>query len=133
MQLSEAIRLGAVLGKQMIGKFNDGDDNTCAVGAAGLAIGLKYNPMQYVTEIREAFPLLKQSVQNPVKCDDVSCGRPHRILNSVGATIIHLNDSHNWSREKIADWVQSVEREVYIPEVQPVSAVESDTCVLMQT
>jgi hypothetical protein len=51
MQLSEAIRLGAVLGKRAIGKFNDGYDNTCAAGAAGLAIGLRCNSVEYVPKL----------------------------------------------------------------------------------
>jgi hypothetical protein len=51
----------------------------------------------------------------------------------MAAMITHLNDFHCWTRERIADWVQSVEREIYTPEAQAVAAVESDTCVLVQT
>jgi hypothetical protein len=32
-------------------------------------------------------------------------------LDVVGRIIPHLNDDHRWTRERIADWVESIERE----------------------
>jgi hypothetical protein len=35
---------------------------------------------------------------------------PH--VCSVGALIVHLNDSHRWTRERIAAWVAEIEAAV---------------------
>jgi hypothetical protein len=33
-------------------------------------------------------------------------GEPQPLLRSVGMVIVCLNDTHQWSREQIADWVE---------------------------
>lgn len=42
------------------------------------------------------------------RCD--LCEDPDMYRNMMW-NIIHLNDTHKWSREKIADWVEEVESE----------------------
>ena len=37
--------------------------------------------------------------------DAVSLAAKHRLLDTLGAMILHLNDDHHWTREAIARWV----------------------------
>ena len=75
MKLSEAIRLGAMLGKKMDGKLYDGygGGGSCAVGSALLALGLIAH------------------LNNKTK-------RPQ-----------DSHQPHDWTREQIADWVETIE------------------------
>ena len=50
----------------------------------------------------QTFPALSQLVKNPVT------GRQA----SLKATIIKLNDTHKWSREKIADWLETLDLDI---------------------
>jgi hypothetical protein len=94
MKLSEAIRLGAMLHPQCYGmsmRFATGSDRviaTCALGAAeaaGYSWGLEGN---------------RQMVRCPLDA---------AVSMSLSAMIAHLNDVHLWTREAIADWVETVE------------------------
>jgi hypothetical protein len=105
MRLSEAIRLGAMNRPQAYGSYFEKETNrTCALGAALDAIGLLAlsggDQQLYV-----AFPLLNlQGVPSPCGCVLVI------FADTLGGRITHLNDHHHWTRERIADWVESVER-----------------------
>lgn len=91
MQLSEAIRLGAMLHPQGFYWSHLKDTNgtviaTCALGAAydaGYA-----HPFEVATPAR--------------------CPRCHGSA-SLSWIVAHLNDTHRWTREAIADWVETVE------------------------
>lgn len=46
-------------------------------------------------------------LQKVVKCPDKGCQRS----NSIQYIIIHLNDGHEWSREAIADWLDTLDEQ----------------------
>ena len=116
MQLSEAIRLGAMLRPQARGwlvrdvfvptrgwrgwlgrgKMTTG---TCALGAALEAVGMAAD----LGSVWHMWPwTLNRSELCPV-CP--VCG----IARMASGIIWHLNDSHDWTREQIADWVATIE------------------------
>ena len=93
MLLSEAIRLGAKLGPQAFGKLHDENtQGTCAIGAAFQVLGEFRSEHQWCV------------AKIPIRCPD--CGREKKKIYHI---ITHLNDHHRWSREAIADWVETLE------------------------
>lgn len=98
MRLSEAIRLGAMMKPQCYFDFWLGG-GSCAMGAALDAVGVtEFDLAAQATEL----PLI---FIGPVTCP--ACG----VVGNIGAMMMHLNDSHRWTRERIADWVESIEHE----------------------
>jgi hypothetical protein len=60
-------------------------------------------------EVSEIVPALTRHI---VPCPrEGSCGKNNLQLDRA---IIHLNDSHEWSREKIADWLDSLDIDLTI-------------------
>lgn len=100
MNLSEAIRLGSMLKPQTFGSYDSGD-GTCALEAAGNAAGVSGRTRGGL-DLVERFPVLMDGQLR--KCPE--CG--FAAVN-FGQVIVHLNDSHRWTRERIADWVETVE------------------------
>lgn len=98
MLLSEAIRLGAMLRPQGRLTMFPGDAS-CALGAAMEAVGLRDHCLAYKRDMgidntmlaRRTFPILFGAI-DPI------------------FGIAARNDS-GWTREKIADWVEGIERE----------------------
>lgn len=104
MKLSEAIRLGAMLKPQAHLGFFDGQ-GTCAIGAAIDAIGhLNDLLLGRFVEFKE-WPVFNMPVTDPVT------QWPTRLWDAVVA----LNDTHRWSRERIADQVEQWELEYQAP------------------
>lgn len=101
MKLSEAMRLGAMLKPQTFGWFTDAAGGTCAMGAATDAAGGHC--------LQEWSAVLRVSVATCPACGVTV--RTGRGTYAGGALIVHLNDNHRWTRERIADWVETVERE----------------------
>lgn len=106
MKLSEAISLGATLRPQAYGTSSMivGDTIwTCALGGAAEAAGLIKITGTVVKpgmmDIREHFPILNTMWVSPGAFG----------VCSLCDTIIRLNDSFHWTRELIAQWVESVE------------------------
>jgi hypothetical protein len=99
MTLSEAIRLGSMLGPQIRGHLVGPDYSSCAIGPAMIAVGYHNPPTGW--EIEALFPITASIVRCP------SCGDSHFCL--VGC-IVHLNDAHRWTRGQIADWVETLEQ-----------------------
>lgn len=99
MKLSEAIRLGAMLKPQAFGLcYSDG--RTCAMGAAWDAIGkLHVTASDPSIDFGDSYWAVA-GVSCPV------CGR----ASGSGMAVAHLNDDHRWTREQIADWVETIER-----------------------
>lgn len=96
MKFPDAVRLGSMLHEQCHGELfaYDGNGNlfaSCAVGAALEAIGQTRNACLYWPELME-----------PSHCP--ACNEPAYINN----VITHLNDSHLWTREAIADWLDTI-------------------------
>lgn len=100
MKLSEAIRLGAMTSpRQCFGKLADGFGGLCAMGCALAAIGREMNEW---IELPFMWRWLGSIDDCPV------CGtryKGHRTTNIVA----HLNDDHQWSREQIADYIETLE------------------------
>ena len=103
-KLSEAIRLGAMLRPQGIGE-RAWPYRSCALQAALEAVGEpgrnKLGFTDYAT-LECLWPALAVTAVNPVS------GRTDSLL----VVIYQLNDSHVWTRERIADFVATKEREL---------------------
>jgi hypothetical protein len=117
MQLHEAIRLGAMMKPQgFIGDVDRGDpserikgDRTCALEAALDAIGDTFGSYS------RPWPWLNDRANSP------ACPVCGQVSIVAFITIMHLNDTHKWTREAIADWVEQIER-AQEPTSQPVSS-----------
>ena len=97
MRLSDAIQLGAMMTSQAFRALFKGD-GACALGAALLAVGVA--PEQAGCSVRERWPwAFAVSVSCP------SCGRSRPVCQ----VIVHLNDDHRWTRERIGAWVGGIE------------------------
>ena len=89
MRLSEAIQLGAMMTSQAFRTLFKGD-GACALGAALLAVGVA--PEQAERSVRKRWPW---AFAVNVNCP--RCGRSRLVCE----VIVHLNDDHRWTREKI--------------------------------
>jgi hypothetical protein len=120
MRLSQAIRLGAMLHPQAFGTTNWKNQRTCALGAAGMAagVGCKLN------DIREAFPILDQQVN---LIPGFRIATPTPLSNAIAS----LNDQPRWTREQIADWVETLECERDIPDTARPQEVERQAEVVV--
>lgn len=112
MKLSEAIRLGAMKRPQAFGVlFHRREGSTCAWGAALDAIGtldkilVGMNEQQQQDLIRASFPDVHK--WGMMMCP--SCPTSWLTYRTALDTLIHLNDRHEWSRQRIADWVETIE------------------------
>lgn len=94
MKLSEAIRLGSMLHPQCFDVLEHVVDGktvgTCAIGAASEA-GYDISYRNIVGE------------HDLLMCP--SCPELHDLQEIIE----HLNDYHRWTRERIADWIDTVE------------------------
>jgi len=89
-ELAEAIRRGiAKAPKQCFGAINRGFNATCAIGAALDGGASEWG-------IAEPCPVCG-------KGDDGGGVGPHCL-----ALLAHLNDDHRWTRERIADWLDTL-------------------------
>lgn len=99
MKLSEAIRLGAMIRPQGSGVyFSLG--RSCALGAAFEACGATAYDEGFATSGDYLFSILRMWAPCP------ACVYDHHRL---GFVVTHLNDHHGWTREQIADWVETIE------------------------
>ena len=113
MKLHEAIRLGAmqVPATERSGRVVVYDDYgrpcaACAFGTIMVAAGLatRGTPMFAAYEfgaLGARFPLLNRVVRQP--------NRKYACSRSVGDIISLLFEVDGWTREQIADWVQTIE------------------------
>jgi hypothetical protein len=108
MKLSDAIREGAKLRPQAFGAYQDALGGSCALGAAYEAFALRDNAAYGVAcaepffrERRNPWGTLLRTLRD-TPCPD--CGYMH-----YEDQITHLNDTHKWTRERIADWVATQE------------------------
>lgn len=108
MKLSEAIRLGSTLkpqhysGKAFFITIRNGfmylrkTQCSCVLGAAIDAAGLRGNAIKKDKGWPREWGMTK-----PQDCP--ACEK----RDTLGIVIIHLNDNHRWTRECIADWIES--------------------------
>jgi hypothetical protein len=118
VKLSEAIRLGAMMRPQAFGTVFDGI-GTCAMGAACDAVGANYYNMRDSDE-------LGMNHDDCVPCP--ACGkRPQEFVyaSTIAGNIAHLNDHHFWTREAIADWVETIEAQQDQPAIEQPALVEA--------
>lgn len=133
MKLSDAIRLGAMLRPQAFGELvkeiAPGVFGTCAFGAAEEAIchDFEIGVADATCEIASVYavyrPLLKRWSLCPV------CTHGEEIAEIVH----HLNDWHRWTRERIAEWVATIEpQDVDVTPVVERTAVRADEHRVLQ-
>lgn len=109
MKLSEAIRAGAE--KRPQSKFNYfsiADDGT-TVGSC--ALGAAYEAVFNVTTNDEITSGHVTQLEDITGIDDFEVYEKHPITQEyhhLDSIIINLNDEHQWERERIADWLQSI-------------------------
>ena len=81
-------------------------------------VGLGWQPSTHpvAKEVEELIPALGKEVRN---CP--SCGPP--VQFAIVVLVQHLNDKHKWTREKIADWLESLDIDLTIhPQKETVDA-----------
>lgn len=107
MKLSEAIKRGALLRPQCTGKAfklmpDDTTIGSCALGAALEGAGLIGKPLA-----SETMYLYKQLVMDewPELDERKVIVPPTDESDFLVYAIEKLNDHHEWSRERIAEWV----------------------------
>ena len=103
MKLSEAIRLGATMQPKRKGHcailYMD-NKGTCALGAAAQAMGLHIPTLaEGYIPIWAMWPWLQTMSTHPVTGERVEATK----------NIWMLNDTDDWTRERIADWVATIE------------------------
>jgi len=116
MKLSEAIREGSKLSIQGFGGLGEGAQ-TCALGAAGEWVWYETGGAACLPQGNwTLLPLVDAVVHvSPCGCEFVCAGEyglGSYYDNSVAAIIAHLNDTHKWSREAIAEWVEVIENKL---------------------
>lgn len=127
MKLSDAMSLGAMQGPQLFHElFNDDSGGTCAMGAALLGAGMLKRwsiGIDGLDVIVEKFPVLSTETFCP-GCGYKSAGGYELI--TLWYMIVHLNNCHHWTRERIASWVATVEAqyEADQPVDQPIEREE---------
>ena len=117
--LSSAIRLGATLRPQAFGQFFqicNGVKCSCVIGAAIEGMELQSPPQGFLewllncfkqgevsrfNRLERQFPILNEYVDWPVES-------AHAQAKTV-LIMADLNDKHHWSRERIADWIETIE------------------------
>jgi hypothetical protein len=124
LKLSEAMRLGAMLSQQ---SYDIAGPGRCAFQAAADAVGEK----SYGAAVRKHWPWVDANQLHPC---------PHCGVRGYVAPIIsiHLNDEHHWTRERIADWVQTIE-DAQVVSVRPDAdqadvslGIQADTVLVAQ-
>jgi hypothetical protein len=120
MRLVDAIILGSTNSKQAFGQFEDLDGSRCTLGAALAAVGRPCVglPRKIVKEVEKEWPHVMQMIGN-FNCP--ACPQQHALLGSL---IVHLNDQHFWSREKIAEYITQFEPDQ--PEAKPMPAPDAE-------
>lgn len=134
MKLGEAIRLGASMHPQAFGVFFADAEGagvntvgeiafTCALGGALVAVGDAAGDWPFLALHRRWKRTLSLPAASPCECSP-TCLR-ETGYGVVRELIAHLNNTHRWSREAIADWVELQELQLIerSAEELPASAV----------
>lgn len=106
-----------MLKPQTFGFFID-EVGTCALGAANEAMGLDATA--------DAAGDMSDDLGLILGCRGVACPVDGCTGDFEEAdAIVHLNDKHRWTRERIADWVQTIE-DAHATPIETPKAVEVD-------
>ena len=95
LKLSDAVRLGSKLKPQCFGALFR-RDGSCALGAVADVMGFAYDSDTYRL-LDKRFPELQTTLATYENC---------ALNKDLKATIIMLNDTLKWTRERIADWLE---------------------------
>ncbi len=103
LSLADAIRVGCSMSPQAVGTwYDETTGGTCVLSAALMGLGLfdlfrcgGEHPQDILTRY---FPILKTHATTP-----------EGLSGDLGFLMVQLNDHHGWTRERIADWVESWE------------------------
>lgn len=124
MKFSEALRLGAmqlpepVCPLQVFERDKDGRIcSACALGAAAFAVGIEYDVMEATynnldCELLKRWPWLSLEVVIPTMS----------LHGNVAFAVSTLFEMKHWTREAIADWVETLEAQ----HAQPVTEQPAD-------
>ena len=134
MKLSEAILRGCESGPKAKGDLRDRDGGLCAFGAALVAEtgSAKWGARCGCGHIGDDCPeglcpvdsftdnlgwlRIETKVTHPVT------GLP----DTLGYVVIDLNNNHDWSREAIAMWVETVEKAMEAEKPEPAAEVKAE-------
>lgn len=112
MTLSEAMRKGAEQRPQAFGGLvlveEDGVFSTCAIGAVYEAIFGELPPFLGFDAFDHERSLAYEAIEDlhPAMNDAALCPEcPADAPNDLEGVVICLNDTHRWTREKIAEWL----------------------------
>jgi hypothetical protein len=111
MKLWQAMLEGAKLGPQVFGHANSdkGDGGTCAIGAVCKAVGVSNAEMVWNNGLNNLYPELL-SASNCPQCENKGFeywGFWYEF--NLQRVIVHLNNDHRWSRQRIAEWLANRE------------------------
>ena len=117
MLLSDAIRIGCAFKPQGFGDFYR-DGGSCALGAAYDGCGVDRN----LKLLSELSPGIKAYFDETSKNEYIAyCPAGNGCTHFT--SIPHLNDDHKWSRERIADFVETIEVKIGL---RPAAAVKPE-------
>ena len=123
MDFVEAVRLGCEQTHPRVGRTYDFDGNgrayACVLGAAGLGYGFSAEQIRStlatIRGLAEVSPQVAAMRETSAACPIKSCtvlglskpmsDFPER-MDSIVDVAVHLNDTHRWSRIRIAEWAQ---------------------------
>ncbi len=119
MKLSEAMRLGAMIRPQGYRTYWSSKGGSCALGAALEATGYDFPSAGFgvpTLTLQNYWPFIWRI---EVKCPGGCPGN----MELPKAIITHLNDDHCWTRERIADWIATIEPAEEAAIVEPAQEV----------
>lgn len=123
MKLSEAIRAGAKCWPNHR-DYDNGPNGCCAIGAAVRyeCVGPNYDTKRYYqlgSVWERAEKLWPALAEKDMKCFIIGCegqrwalDEPEKEVNSILGIASHLHADHNWSREAVAEWVETMEKKL---------------------
>lgn len=103
LKLSEAIRAGIPMAPQQGTHDLYVNGRACALGTAMLGVGLKPDEISYST-MHENFPVVLQKLDPPPALKEKY---PYLGNPDVFDVVTVLNDIERWSRENIADYLET--------------------------
>jgi hypothetical protein len=126
MKLSEAIRMNGMMKPQGFGiRALYSKEAPCAIGGALQVVGAT----QTHETLAKIWPWVSRNTRCP-GCDSTGdsslrCEALRRREFDLTLNILwHLNDQHKWTRQQIADWVETVE---------PAESAQEQACELVCT
>lgn len=131
MKLSAAMRIGSMTTRQIKCMWSDGGNGRCALGAVAEACGFKdfINGHGCSNETMRKFPELDEPIVYPEfdSVNFIGYGIINPTVMPLGTAIASLNDIEGWSRDRIADWIETLElaREIKSPEVEHATCIKS--------